>query len=148
VRDMHKRLPVTTNKTCPVRSLGDGIVPVFHPPTLVKEDVSIICNITSSKNAWLICFQVFIHDKAVFDDKAGICKEFRLWSRANAGDDQVAGNCAPARQYRGTYSVLTFQPDNAFPFEQLNTTRDVVALKKFRHWGCEHPTPNAIFSND
>src|SRR5262249_16031720 len=61
---------------------------------------------------------------------------------------QVAGNFAPARQHRGSYSVFTFQPDNAFPFEQLNAARDVVALKKFRHWDREHTTPDAIFSKD
>src|SRR5262245_4724191 len=128
---MHKRLPVTTNKACPVLSLRDGVVPVFDPPTLVKDDVGVICNITSCKNAWLSCFQVFIDHDAVFDSKPTVCKKLRNRSRANSGDDQVAGKFAPTRQHRGAYSVFTFQPDNAFPFEQLNATRDVVALKKF-----------------
>src|ERR1700752_600986 len=148
VWDMRKRLPVTMNNGCPVLSLGDGVVPVFHAPTLVEDNVGVICNIASCKYAGLFCFQVFIYGDAVFDVEAAIPKELQNRSCANSDYGHVAGNPASARQDRGCYPVFAFKADDVFLFEQLNTARNIVALEKFGHWRREDTTPDAVFSND
>ena len=103
---MGKGLAVTANKARPMLSLGDGIVPVFYPTPLAKEDVNVVGDITRGENARLFCFQIFIHGDAVWDDEAAVCEELGDMRRSNAGNDHFAGNFSSTRQHRSAHPVF------------------------------------------